>query len=131
MPMLFDLTARTALVTGAGQNVGAGIASLLAIQGAKVVVNDIDAPRAAAVAAGVCASGGEAVASSFDVTDYAAVFEAVRAIGPVDILVNNAGNAGAHTMVPKPFRDTEPAEWEGPLRVNVYGVMNCSHAVVS
>jgi NAD(P)-dependent dehydrogenase (short-subunit alcohol dehydrogenase family) len=128
--MLFDLTGRTALVTGAGQNVGAGIATVLAAQGATVVVNDIDADRASVVIADIRASGGEAVASSFDVTDYAAVSEAVGAMGPVDILVNNAGNAGAHTMAPKPFRDTEPAEWEGPLRVNVYGVMNCSHAVI-
>src|ERR1700726_4815674 len=126
--MLFDLTGRTALVTGAGQNVGAGIATVLAARGAKVVVNDIDAHRASVVIDDICASGGEARASSFDVTDYAAVSEAVRAIGTIDILVNNAGNAGAHTMAPKPFRDTEPTEWEGPLRVNVYGLMNCSHA---
>jgi len=129
--MLFDLTSRTALVTGAGQNVGAGIAKLLAAQGVKVAVNDIDASRARAVVDEIGANGGEAVAAPFDVTDYAAVSESVRALGAVDILVNNAGNAGAHTMVPKPFRDTEPAEWEGPLRVNVYGVMHCSHAVVS
>jgi NAD(P)-dependent dehydrogenase (short-subunit alcohol dehydrogenase family) len=128
--MVFDLTGRTALVTGAGQSVGAGIATLLAAQGARVVVNDIDARRAEGVVADIFARGGEAVASSFDVTDYAAVSEGVRAAGPVDILVNNAGNAGAHTMVPKPFRETDPAEWEGPLRVNVYGVMSCSHAVV-
>lgn len=129
--MLFDLTGRTALVTGAGQNVGAGVAKLLAAQGANVAVNDIDAHRAAAVVAEIVASGGKAVAAPFDVTDYGAVSEAVGALGAVDILVNNAGNAGAHTMVPKPFRDTEPAEWEGPLRVNIYGVMHCSHAVVS
>ncbi len=128
--MLFDLTGRTALVTGAGQNVGAGVAKLLAAQGANVAVNDIDVHRARAVVAEIVASGGAAMEAPFDVTDYAAVAEAVRALGTVDILVNNAGNAGAHTMVPKPFRDTEPAEWEGPLRVNVYGVMNCSHVVV-
>jgi NAD(P)-dependent dehydrogenase (short-subunit alcohol dehydrogenase family) len=130
MRMVFDLTGRTAIVTGAGQNVGAGIAARLAAQGAQVVVNDIDARRAEGVVADLSARGGDAVVRSFDVTDYAAVSESVRAIGPIDILVNNAGNAGAHTMVPKPFRETEPAEWEGPLRVNVYGVMNCSHAVV-
>jgi NAD(P)-dependent dehydrogenase (short-subunit alcohol dehydrogenase family) len=129
--MLFDLTGRTALVTGAGQNVGAGIAKLLAVRGAKVAVNDIDERRAEAVVAEVVARGGEAVAAPFDVTDHATVSEGVRALGTIDILVNNAGNAGANTMVPKPFRDTEPAEWEGPLRVNVYGVMNCTHAVVS
>ena len=123
--MLFDLTGRTALVTGAGQNVGAGIAKLLAAQGARVAVNDIVAPRAEDTVAEIRAGGGDAVPAPFDVTDHAAVSEAVRALGRVDILVNNAGNAGAHTMTPKPFRDTEPAEWEGPLRVNVYGVMNC------
>jgi NAD(P)-dependent dehydrogenase (short-subunit alcohol dehydrogenase family) len=128
--MLFDLTGRTALVTGAGQNVGAGVAELLAAQGAKVAVNDIDPQRAASVVAEIVANGGKAVAAPFDATDYAAVSEAARALGAIDILVNNAGNAGAQTMVPKPFRDTEPAEWDGPLRVNVYGVMNCSHAVV-
>lgn len=128
--MLFDFTGRTALVTGAGQNVGAGVAKLLAAQGAHVAVNDIDAGRAATVVAEIVADGGDAVAAPFDVTDYSAVSDAVRALGTVDILVNNAGNAGAHTMLPKPFRDTEPAEWEGPLRVNVYGVMHCSHAVV-
>jgi NAD(P)-dependent dehydrogenase (short-subunit alcohol dehydrogenase family) len=128
--MLFDLTSRTALVTGAGQNVGAGIARRLAAQGARVAVNDIDADRAAAVATEIVARGDGAVAAPFDVTDYAAVVEAVGALGTVDILVNNAGNAGANTMVPKPFRHTRPADWEGPLRVNVYGVMNCSHAVV-
>ncbi len=127
---MFDLTGRTALVTGAGQNVGAGIADMLAGQGANVVVNDIDTDRAAAVAAGIVARGGRAVAAPFDVTDYAAVAEAVAALGAIDILVNNAGNAGAHTMVPKPFRETTPEEWEGPLRVNVYGVLHCSHAVV-
>jgi NAD(P)-dependent dehydrogenase (short-subunit alcohol dehydrogenase family) len=128
--MLFDLSGRTALVTGAGQNVGAGIAELLAAQGARVAVNDIDAARASAVVAEIVARGCEAVPAPFDVTDHAAVSEAVAALGPVDILVNNAGNAGVHTMAPKPFRDMDPAEWEGPLRVNVYGVMNCSHAVV-
>jgi NAD(P)-dependent dehydrogenase (short-subunit alcohol dehydrogenase family) len=129
--MLFDLTGRTALVTGAGQNVGAGIAKLLAGQGTLVVVNDIDARRAESVVAEIVANGGRAVAAPFDVTDYAAVSQALRSVGTVDILVNNAGNAGAHTMVPKPFRETDPSEWEGPLRVNVYGVMNCSHVVVN
>ena len=129
--MLFDLAGRTALITGAGRNVGAGIAKLLAGQGARVAVNDIDATRAESVVADIRAAGGEAVGMPFDVTDHASAVAAVRVLGPVDILVNNAGNAGAHAMVPKPFREMEPAEWEGPLQVNIYGVMNCSHAVVS
>ena len=65
----------------------------------------------------------------FDVTDL----EAVRgAIGDrvIDILVNNAGNGGAEAMRPRPFVDTTPAEWAGPLAVNLDGVMNCTHTVL-
>lgn len=129
--MLFDLTGRTALVTGAGRNVGAGIARMLAVQGARVVVNDADADRARAVTESIASGGGDAVAAAFDVTDHAAVVAAVDALDRVDILVNNAGNAGAQTMTPAPFREMDVAEWEGPLRVNIYGVMHCCRAVVN
>lgn len=126
---LFDLTGRVALVTGAGQNVGAGIARMLAAQGAKVAVNDYVPERAAAVADEV---GGLAV--PFDVTDLdavvAAVGEVTEALGPVDVLVNNAGNGGVGGMVPTPFREMDPSAWEGPLKVNLYGVLNCCKAVV-
>ena len=122
---IFDLSGRVALVTGAGQNVGAGIARMLAAQGAKVAVNDFVPERAAAVAEEI---GG--VATPFDVTDLDAVNAAVADLGPVDILVNNAGNGGAGGMVPTPFREMEPSAWEGPLRVNLYGVLNCCKAVV-
>jgi NAD(P)-dependent dehydrogenase (short-subunit alcohol dehydrogenase family) len=83
---VFDLTGRVALVTGAGQGVGAGIAKVLADAGATVCVNDFHADRAERVAAAV---GGRA--TPFDVTDLHAVQAAVAAIGPLDILVNNAG----------------------------------------
>src|SRR4051794_21940137 len=101
--MLFDLTGRTALVTGAGQNVGAGIARLLAGQGAKVAVNDADGLRASAIVAEIAAGGGHAFATPFDVTDHDAVAAAVADVGPVDILVNNAGNGGIGGMAVKPF----------------------------
>jgi NAD(P)-dependent dehydrogenase (short-subunit alcohol dehydrogenase family) len=128
--MLFDLSGRTALVTGAGQNVGAGIARLLAGQGARVAVNDVDAERAAATVEEIVGNGGRAVAVPFDVTDHDAVAAGVGELGAVDILVNNAGNGGVGGMAVKPFIEMEPAEWEGPLRVNVHGVLNCCHAVV-
>jgi NAD(P)-dependent dehydrogenase (short-subunit alcohol dehydrogenase family) len=54
----------------------------------------------------------------------------VGELGAVDILVNNAGNGGVGGMAVKPFIEMEPAEWEGPLRVNVHGVLSCCHAVV-
>jgi 3-oxoacyl-[acyl-carrier protein] reductase len=128
--MLFDLTGRTALVTGAGQNVGSGIARTLAGQGATVAVNDLRADRAQAVADEITATGGKAVAAPFDVTDPTDVAAGIAALGAVDILVNNAGNGGADQMVPQKFRDMDPKAWDGPIRVNLFGVMNCCHAVV-
>ena len=124
---MFDLTGRTALVTGAGQNIGAGIARALAGAGARVLVNDLRADRAGEVAAEI---GGEAEALPFDVTDRAAVLAAVEAAGALDVLVNNAGNGGAEAMLPKRFADTEPAEWAGPVEVNLQGVLFCCHAVL-
>ncbi|WP_420637697.1 SDR family NAD(P)-dependent oxidoreductase [Candidatus Poriferisocius sp.] len=126
---MFKLDGRIALVTGAGQNVGTGIAEALASRGARVLVNDIDEARAGAVAQRIRDSGHAADPLAFDVTDG----EAVRAaIGerPVDILVNNAGNAGAETMRVAPFADTEPADWIGTLAVNLGGVMHCTHTVL-
>ncbi|MEA5558009.1 SDR family NAD(P)-dependent oxidoreductase [Nodularia spumigena] len=131
---MFDLTAKVALVTGAGRNVGAGIAHALAAHGAHVAVNDFVAERAAAVAADIGAAGGVAMAVPFDVTDLDAVVGAVASVtaelGPVDICVNNAGNGGVAGMTPTPFRDLAPESWVSPIEVNLGGVMNCCHAVI-
>lgn len=132
---VFDLTGRVALVTGAGQNVGAGIARMLAAHGAIVAVNDLLPERAKETVVAIEADGGRAVPAPFDVTDHAAVVAAVAGIadtlGPVDILVNNAGNAGATPMQVVPFRSMDPASWDGPVRVNLFGVMHCCHAVIN
>ena len=66
---MFDLTGRHALVTGAGQGIGAGIARHLSQQGARVVVNDFFEDRARATVASITEAGGEASALAFDVTD--------------------------------------------------------------
>ncbi len=126
---MFELNGKTGLVTGAGQNVGAGVARTLASQGAHVLVNDIVAERAAEVADAIVNAGHSAEALPFDVTDGDEVRAAI-ADRPVDILVNNAGNGGAEMMQVKPFAETEPADWVGPLAVNLDGVMNCTHAVL-
>ena len=68
--MLFDLNGRVALVTGSGQGVGAGIARLLAEQGAKVIVNDLHIDRAAATADTITNAGRTAIAVEFDVADW-------------------------------------------------------------
>ena len=127
---MFDLTARTALVTGAGQNIGSVIARALAAQGAIVHVNDVVAERAEAVAGSIRSAGGRAEAVPFDVTGIDAVAAAVDAIGAVDVLVNNAGNGGADGMTLTPFHDLSPDAWSGIIDVNLYGVLNCCHAVL-
>jgi NAD(P)-dependent dehydrogenase (short-subunit alcohol dehydrogenase family) len=132
---VFELDGRVALVTGAGQNVGAGIARALAAQGAAIAVNDLTAERAADTVAAIEAAGGRAIAVGFDVTDHDAVIagfaQVVAALGPVDILVNNAGNGGAAGMRPTQFRESTPESWRGPIDVNLYGVMNCSHLAIN
>ncbi len=70
----------------------------------------------------------------FDVTDYDAVVAAVGDGAPIDILVNNAGNAGrAATMGMEDLVtlvQTEPDDWEGFMRVNLYGVMYAVRAAL-
>lgn len=130
---MFDLTGRTALVTGAGQGVGEGIAALLAEAGAAVAVNDLHEERARAVAAGIEAAGGRAIAAPFDVGAYSAVEAGIAAaeaeIGPLDILVNNAGIP--ESMGVQQFRESDPESWRPYIDVNLYGVMNCSRAVIN
>ncbi len=127
---MFDLTGKVALVTGAGQSVGAGIARALAGQGAMVYVNDIVPERAQNIAASIRDTNAQAAATPFDVTDAHAVHDAISALGRIDILVNNAGNAGAQSFTPKPFVQMDPSEYARFIDVNLYGVMHCTRAVL-
>jgi 2-hydroxycyclohexanecarboxyl-CoA dehydrogenase len=131
--LTFDLSGRTAVVTGAGQNVGREIARTLAAHGAKVAVNDFVLGRAQDVAGEIEAEGGRALAVQADVGDFDSVQAMARVIeaglGPVDILVNNAGNAGPDGAMPRlDFWTTDPGEWDRYMRVNLYGPMICARA---
>lgn len=101
-PDLFRLDGHVAVVTGAGAGIGRGIARVFSGAGASIVVSDLKADTAEAVAAEIVADGGEAVGLACDVTkdaDLEAVVKtALDRFGKLSILVNNAGGGG-----PKPF----------------------------
>ena len=132
---MFRLDGKVALVTGAGQNVGAGIARVLAAQGATVIVNDFHADRADRTTEEIISAGGAARTLSFDVSDSDAVTSAVADIaareGRVDILVNNAGTGGPDaSMRMAPFADTSTEEWDQIFAPNLHGMLNCCKAVL-
>ncbi|HEX5066181.1 MAG TPA: SDR family NAD(P)-dependent oxidoreductase [Myxococcota bacterium] len=129
---MFELDGKIALVTGAGQGVGAGIARMLAARGAAVGVNDLVPERAERVAKEIGSAGGRAQALAFDVTDAGAVRAGVarleQAHGSVDVLVNNAGVPEG--MALEPFRSASPESWSRYVDLNLYGVLHCTRAVV-
>ena len=137
MTDILDLGGRVALVTGSGQGVGREIALRLAAHNAGAVVcNDYVLERAEATAGEIRAAGGKALALQADVSDHAGVkamvARASEELGPIGVLVNNAGNAGANPSpeLGKPFWETGPEVWNSFLGVNLYGVMNCTAAVI-
>jgi len=129
---MFELEGRVALVTGAGQGAGAGIARMLAAQGAAVAVNDLAGERAQRVADEIQSARGASIAAPFDVTDAFAVGAGVEAVeaalGPVDVLVNNAGIPPGMGVVP--FRAMDPSDWAKYVDLNLYGVLHCTKAVI-
>jgi 3-oxoacyl-[acyl-carrier protein] reductase len=134
---LLDLGGQVALVTGAGQGAGRGIALEMARHNVGgVAVNDYVAEKAEAVAAEIRALGVPALAVAFDVGDLAAIRRADQAVkdalGPTTILVNNAGNAGPGARIgfDKPFWEEDPAGWDRFLRTNLFGVLNTCHVFI-
>lgn len=130
---IFSLKGQVALVTGAGRGMGVGIARMLGKLGAKVAINDLYPERAEATAQELQSQGIEAFAAPFDVTDHAAVKKVVDSIiekaGKIDILVSNAG-VPADGMGYCKFLDSSPQDWQKFVNLNMFGLMNCCHAVV-
>jgi gluconate 5-dehydrogenase len=120
MTGLFDLTGRTALVTGSTRGLGLALARALADAGARVAVNGRSAEAAEAVAAEL---GG--VAAAFDVTDEDAVAAGVARLGRVDVLFNNAG-----IQLRRSLEQISLEEWRRVLDHNVTSAFLVARAVV-
>lgn len=114
------LTGRTALVTGSGSGIGAGVATEFAAAGARVVVNDYSENAAQATVDDLTSRGYTATAAAGDITDpdtvarIIASCEALSASGGLDILVNNAGITGKQHV-----DDLDLATWNRVLAVNL------------
>ncbi|MEU9346752.1 SDR family NAD(P)-dependent oxidoreductase [Streptomyces sp. NPDC048278] len=127
---MFDLTGRSALVTGAAGGIGAAVAHALARAGAAVLVTDVDPTAVAAVAGKITAAGGTADSAPLDVRDRTAADNAVSraaalADGTLHILVNNAG-----VTAPAMFPDLDEDTFRLLLDIHVLGTFTCSQAAL-
>jgi gluconate 5-dehydrogenase len=115
---LFDLSGRTALVTGASRGLGRAMAEGLGRAGAKLLVNGVDAGNLARAVEEMRAAGLDAAPLAFDVADEAAVTAAFAGLDAqgvaVDILVNNAG-----IQFRKPMVELDTADWRRVLDINL------------
>ena len=117
---LFDLSGKTAIVTGASSGLGRHFARVLAAAGAKVALASRRLDPLRELARQIEASDGRAVPIATDVVDResvrACVDTAEAALGPISILINNAGIA-----VSKPALDLEESDWDRVVDTNLKG----------
>ncbi|HEX3946487.1 MAG TPA: SDR family NAD(P)-dependent oxidoreductase, partial [Acidimicrobiales bacterium] len=128
--MGYDFSGKVAVVTGSAGGIGQAYAEALAVSGASVVVADLDVDRAAAVASGITAKGGTALACDLDVADpssaAAMVARVTEELGGIDYLVNNAaifGDMQLDLLI--------SVDWDYLQRflsVNLLGALNCTRA---
>lgn len=123
------LDGKVALITGGGSGIGEATAVLLAQEGARVVIVDIDASRGQSVANAIVDRGLKAMAIRADVSRAAdceaAVRKAMEASGRLDILVNNAGIVRRASVL-----DTTEADWDRVMAVNVKSVFLMSKCAI-
>ena len=116
---------RVVIVTGGAGGIGAAACQAIAAEGGKVVVADLDAGAAQAVADAIVESGGTAASVGVDVTDrsqvQAMIQKAVDTFGALNVIFNNAG-----MNRPRNFMDVDEENFESIVRVNTWGVIVCT-----
>ncbi|MET8427937.1 SDR family NAD(P)-dependent oxidoreductase [Nocardia sp. NPDC004860] len=127
---MFELTGRSALLTGAGSGIGAAVAEAFAKAGAAVLVTDVNGDAAAAVADRIVAAGGTAQSAILDVRDAeqaakAAAQAAALNDGTLNILVNNAG-----ATAPAMFQNLEQEAFSRIVDIHLLGSFVCSKAAL-
>jgi NAD(P)-dependent dehydrogenase (short-subunit alcohol dehydrogenase family) len=128
LPSLFDLTGKTALVTGAASGLGRAIAIGLAVNGADVATADLNVTGAEATSEVIRGLGRRTVAIAVDVTEWDQVTrmveQAVAALGSIQIAFNVPG-----INVRKPALEMTPDEFRRVIDVNLVGVFHCAKAI--
>lgn len=123
-----EFEGKTALITGGGSGIGFATALMLATQGARVAVADIDGGVVSA-AASELALRGRAMAIQTDITRAdqvrAMVAQVNRELGPIDIFINSAA-----VLDDKPFLESAPEDWHRMLAVCLHGPMLCLREVL-
>lgn len=111
---------RTAIVTGAGSGLGRSYAKALAVAGANVIVNDINADTAAETVSEIHAAGGEAEVNTSNIIDYEdagrIVQQAIHSYGDCQVIVNNAG-----ICRDRMFASMSPDDWDQVIAVHLRG----------
>lgn len=125
---LFNLSGKTAIVTGGNGGIGLGIAEGLANAGANLVIAARNEEKTNQVVSQLKAKGFHCISVSCDVLDLAqidnTVVKTLKAYGGIDILVNNAGISGGG-----PAEDIDESVWDQVIDINLKAVMRFSQAV--
>ncbi|MDF3034951.1 MAG: family oxidoreductase [Paucimonas sp.] len=123
------IAGKSILITGGGSELGAALSRTLAAAGARIMIGDLNADAARAVADAIACEDGSVQSMEFDVgnpksAEYA-IASTIEVFGRVDVLINNAG-----TDITMPLEEMAHDQWDRVMHTNLYGPFLLSKAVV-
>ena len=129
--MELNLRGKNVIVTGGGSNIGRAIVHAFANEGSNIIIAELVPSQGEKVAAEVASldTGSRIKVIATDVSDHqqvdTMVAQSITEFGPVDVLVNNVG-----WTIDRLFLEKPRGEWEKEINVNLWGNINCIHAVL-